>query len=133
MKAEEIRALLLQLLEDSGAEWTEAGGCLLFRLRRGGAVWDMACRCLDGRMLAYGRCPAAAADRTLALERCNEINRQVVQGGMFLMEDGRTAFRTEADLPDPYDAAARLREAIEYNAAVINRFWHLLMPEHPNL
>ena len=52
---------------------------------------------------------------------------------MFLMEDGRAAFRTEADLPDPYDAAARLREAIEYNAAVINRFWHLLMPEHPNL
>ena len=52
---------------------------------------------------------------------------------MFLMEDGRAAFRTEADLPDPYDAAARLREAIEYNAAVITRFWRILMPERPNL
>ena len=42
-------------------------------------------------------------------------------------------FRTEAELPDPYDGARLVREAIEYNAAVLCRFWRLFAPEHPTL
>ena len=59
MGPEEIRRLLIALLESSGAAWEQADGWICFRLSKDGAVWDMACRCLTGRMLAYGR-PAAA-------------------------------------------------------------------------
>lgn len=133
MEAEEIRRLLITLLEDSGAAWAAQGGCICFRLAKNGAVWEMACRCIKGRLLAYGRYPFAAADRAQALRLCSEVNSQVVQGAMFLQEDGRAVFRTDAALPDLYDASRLMREAIEYNAAVICRFWRGFSPEHPTL
>lgn len=129
MEAREICRLLVQLLEDSGAAWSQSDGCICFRLRRGGAVWETACRCLDGRLLVYGRYPFAAGDRARALARCSEINRQVICGAMFLDGDGRPVFRTDAALPDVYDARGRAAWAIEYNAAVLRRFWHRLAPE----
>ena len=61
MGSEEIRRLLTALLESSGAAWEQADGWICFRLSKDGAVWDMACRCLTGRMLAYGRLPLRAA------------------------------------------------------------------------
>lgn len=133
MEPQAIRQLLISLLEDSGAEWTSWGGCICLRLEHGGAVWEMACRCIQGRLMAYGRYPFGAADRARALRLCSEINSQVVQGAMFLQEDGRPVFRTGAALPDPYDAPQLIREAIEYNAAVICRFWQRFAPEHPTL
>lgn len=133
MEAEDIQRLLIQLLEDSGAAWTAQGGYICLRLEKNGAVWEMACRCLKSRLLAFGRYPFAAADRDRSLRLCNEVNRQVVQGAMFLQEDGRPVFRTGADLPDLYDASRLMREAIEYNAAVICRFWQRFAPEHPTL
>lgn len=133
MEAEEIRRLLVTLLDDSGAAWTSWGGCICFRLEKNGAVWEMACRCLQGRLLAYGRYPFAVPDRALALRLCNEVNSRVIQGAAFLQEDGRPIFRTGASLPDAYDAARLIREAIEYNAAVICRFWQRFAPEQPTL
>ncbi len=133
MGPEEIRRLLTALLESSGAAWEQADGWICFRLSKDGAVWDMACRCLTGRMLAYGRLPLRAADRDEACRRCSQVNGQVIRGAMFLSEEGWPVFRTEAELPDPYDGARLVREAIEYNAAVLCRFWRLFAPEPPTL
>lgn len=133
MEAEEIQRLLTALLDDSGAAWTRQDGWICFRLKKDGAVWDMACRCRRGGMLAYGRYPFRAADPDRCLRSCSEVNSQVVQGAMFLSPEGGAVFRTEAQLPDPYHGMQLLREAIEYNAAVMIRFWRLFAPDQPTL
>ncbi len=132
MEATEIRRALAALLDDSGADWREAAGCLCFRLRRGGALLELACRPLDGRLLVYGRYPFPAGDRQRALARCSEVNGRVLQGAMFL-DGGRVVFRTEAALPDDYEAPLRMQEAIAYNADVLLHFWGRLAPDGANL
>ena len=105
---EEIRRLLTALLESSGAAWEQADGWICFRLSKDGAVWDMACRCLTGRMLAYGRLPLRAADRDEACRRCSQVHGQVIRGAMFLSEEGWPVFRTEAELPERANALYEL-------------------------
>lgn len=123
LKAEHIRSALRKLLEDSGAQWQEEQGLIRFRLRREGMIWETACRCLDGRLLVYGRYPFPVGDRAQGLAECSRINSRTVQGAMFLPEDGQPVFRTGAALDDPYDARLRMIRALEYNAAVITHFW----------
>ncbi len=123
MEAKDTRRLLIALLEDSGAAWQEEAGLIRFRIARDGMLWETACRCERDQILCYGRFPFAAADRARCLERCNEINGQTVMGAMFLPRDGRPVFRTRAELEDLYEARRRLIRALEYNAAVVARFW----------
>ena len=133
MEAELIRRELATLLDASGAAWTWSGGCVCFCLSREGAVWQMACRCLDGRMLAYGRWPGPVAERGAACRLCSELNAQLLQGALFLSAEGELVCRTEARLPDLYAARDRIREAIEYNAAVLCRFGQRFAPGRPTL
>lgn len=126
MKAWETRELLIALLEDSGASWREDLGLIRFRFAREGMTWEVACRCEADQILCYGCYPFSSTDRARCLERCDEINRQAVEGAMFLPKDGRPVFRTRAELEDPYGARRRLIRALEYNAAVVARFWGTL-------
>lgn len=123
MDARQTRSLLLTLLEDSAVAWQEDAGLVRFRIAREGMVWEMACRCEAGQILCCGRYPFAVPDRTAGLERCSRINSRAEAGAMFLPRDGHPVFRTTARLDDPYDARRRLIRALEYNAAVIARFW----------
>lgn len=123
MEAKDTRRLLIALLEDSGAAWREEAGLIRFRVAREGMAWETACRCERDQILCYGRYPFAAADRARCLERCNEVNDRAVGGAMFLAGDGRPVFRTRAELADLYEARRRLIRALEYNAAVMARFW----------
>ncbi len=45
---------------------------------------------------------------------------------MFLPDDGRPVFRTRAELDDAYGARQRVKAAIEYNAAILIRFWNVM-------
>ncbi len=123
MEARDTRGLLIALLEDSGAAWREEMGLIRFRVAREGMVWEMSCRCEQDQILCYGRFPFAAVDRAQCLGRCNEINGRAVGGALFLDGEGRPVFRTRAELDDPYEARRRLIRALEYNAAVVTRFW----------
>ena len=123
MDAKQTRSLLLTVLEDSGVVWQEDAGLVRFRIAREGMSWEMACRCEAGQILCYGRYPFAVPDRGVCLERCSRINSRAESGAMFLPRDGCPVFRTTARLDDPYGARHRLIRALEYNAAVIARFW----------
>ena len=123
MKGREIETLLTQLLEERGVPWVREQGLIRFRLRRGGAEWEVNCRCLDGQAECYGRYPFSVSDRAEALRRCNEINLQTARGTMLLPPDGRPVFRTVADAGDVYDAAERLERALDDNSRLLLRFW----------
>lgn len=123
MPESQARAVLTALLDESGAAWTGELGWIRFRMERNGCLWEMNCLPMDGEVLCYGRYPFRIDDRTEGLRRCDEINRQAVRGAMFLPDDGRPVFRTRAELDDAFGARTRLSAAIEYNAAIISRFW----------
>lgn len=123
VKAAEVRALLTALLADSGATWTERAGLVCFRLCREGMVWETACRCLDGRVLIYGRYPFSVGGGPDFGPVCSRVNSQVVEGALFLPPDGRPVFRTGARLYELWDARTRVADALEYNGAVVARFW----------
>ena len=123
MNAQQTRSLLLSLLEESGIAWREDAGLVRFLVTREGMTWETACRCERDRVLCYGRYPFAAGDRARCLERCSQINSRAVSGAMYLPRDGRPVFRPAARLDDPYDARRRLIQALEYNGAVMARFW----------
>lgn len=128
MEPDAIRDVLTRLLDDSGAAWTSAAGHICFRLAKDGAAWQVACRCIPGRLLVYSRWPFAVEDAEDARRQCCEINAQLVQGAVYLPPDGQPVCRTDAALPDAYDAALHIREAIEYNAAAVCRFWQKFLP-----
>lgn len=123
LKAEEIEGTLLSLLADSGAAWRREGGLIRLCLQREGMVWEVACRCFSGELLVYGRWPFSPPDEDRALRTCSSINSRVVEGAAFLQEDGYPVFRTTARLYDIVDARERCAHALEYNGAVIARFW----------
>lgn len=123
MREARTRAVLTALLEDSGAAWTAENGWIRFRMERDGCVWEMCCLPMDEQVVCYGRYPFRLENRAEGLRRCEEVNRQVVRGAMFLPDDGRPVFRTRAELDDAYGARRRLQAALEYNAAILSRFW----------
>ena len=126
MREPQTRAVLTALLNESGAVWTTEMGWIRFRIERNGCLWEMCCLPMDGEVLCYGRYPFRLENRTEALRHCNEVNRQAARGAMFLSDDGRPAFRTRAELDDAYGARRRLKAAIEYNAAILARFWNVM-------
>ena len=128
MKASETERLLQLLLEERGVPFARESGLIRFRLRSGGAEWEVNCRCSDGQVEVYGRFPCSAAERDTALRRCNEINLQTSRGTMLLPRDGRPVFRTVADIGDIYDAEERLNRALDENQRAILRFWKRLLP-----
>ncbi len=121
--AAEIELVLTSLLEESGAAWVRERGSIRSRLRREGMIWECACRCLDGLLLAYGRCPFPVRDRIGFLQLCSEVNSQAVEGALFLARDGRPVFRSSARLLERYGARERICGVLEYNAAVLVHFW----------
>ncbi|MBR4544757.1 MAG: hypothetical protein IKO14_02095 [Oscillibacter sp.] len=126
MQETQTRAVLTALLDESGAAWTTQTGWIRFRMERDGCSWEMCCLPMDGEILCYGRYPFRLDDRAEGLRRCDTVNRQAVRGAMFLPDDGRPVFRTRAELDDAYGARQRLKAAIEYNAAILVRFWNLM-------
>lgn len=116
---------LTALLDGSGVAWQRKMGEIRFRLTSGGMAWEMACRCLDDQALLYGRYPFRVPPdrREQALEACCEVNRQVIRGGMYLTGAGHVVFRTWAGMGDAYTARENLAQALEYNIAVVTRFW----------
>lgn len=115
--------LLLELLEERGVDWTRENGYIRFRIRRGALCWEADCLCARTSVLIYGRCPMFPADRSAALELCNRANLRLCRGAMLLADDGRPVCRTEAAVDDIYDAAFRLREAVEENINAVVRWW----------
>lgn len=126
MDATETEGLLLALLEEHGADWTRSRGYIRFLVRRQGLCWEADCLCERGRVLIYSRYPFIPADRGAALALCNRANLRLCHGAMLLSEDGRPVLRMAAELDDIYDAAHRLRRALEENAAAVVRWWSLL-------
>ncbi len=133
MRESWTRTALTSLLDDSGAAWTTQMGWIRFRMERNGCLWEMCCLPMDGEVLCYGRYPFRLENRTEGLRRCDKVNRQATRGAMFLPDDGRPVFRTRAELDDAYGARKRLKAAIEYNAAILSRFWDVMSRgEFPN-
>ncbi len=118
-------AVLEQLLESSGVPFRREGQRFRFWFSSQGRRWQMVCDCNQDRVLLYSLFPLAYEDRATALESCDAVNRQVVQGGCFLSGD-RLVFRTGAELFEPFVAEETLARALEYNAAVMVTLWGTL-------
>ena len=114
-----LRALLLR----EGAEWREENGWLRFRSKHGAMLWETDCRMTDGAMLLYGRFPFRCADADAARTFCEEMNRKLIRGALYLTEDGTPVYRCTADTDDVYGAEQRISEALHYSAQVIAYCW----------
>ena len=123
MNEEEAIRLMKSLLERMSAQWSEEGGFLRFRARHGGMLWEAACRPCKGALLLYSRFPFQCREPDRARQRCEEINRRLVRGAMFLAEDGNPVYRCRAELDDAFGAEDRIAEALKYSAQVMARYW----------
>jgi len=115
-------AELEDLLRYNGFSFRREGERFFLVFTDRGCKWETVCVCRGQMVLFYGRYPFPVADPEGARLACEEINRQVVMGSMFLSE-GRLVFRTGADLFDIYSAYEHMGRALEYNAGVMVRFW----------
>lgn len=116
-------AELEALLRYNGFSFRRDGELFRMVFADRGFKWETVCVCPGRTVLIYGRYPFPAVDRERARKVCEEINRQVMFGSMFL-SDGRVVFRTGADLFDAYSAYEHIGRALEYNAGVMTRFWN---------
>ena len=123
MKEEETIEMLKALLARESAEWTEEGGFLRFRVKHGGMLWETACRPSREALLIYARFPFRCREAETARKRCEEINRRLVRGALFLGEDGCPVYRCRAELDDVYGAEDRIVAALRYSAEVMARYW----------
>ena len=123
MKENEARRLLLSLLDGEGVEWIEESGWIRFLTRHDAMLWETACRACDGALLIYGSFPFRASETDHARRTCEEINRSLVRGALYLAEDGMPVYRCRAELDDIYGAEDRIRTALHYSAQVITCFW----------
>ena len=123
MNENDAMRLLKALLEREGAEWTEERGFLRFRTQHDAMLWETACRAEEGGLLLYGRFPFRCADADRARRSCDEINRTLVRGALFLGEDGAPVYRCRAELDDVYGAEERITAALKYSAQVMAHFW----------
>ena len=115
--------VLRALLESEGAEWRGENGWLRFRSKHGAMEWETDCRECGGAMLLYGRFPFRCADAHEARRYCEEINRKLVRGALYLAEDGTPVYRCSAETDDVYTAEQRIAEALRYSAQVIAYCW----------
>ena len=123
MQETDALRILQALLEREGAEWREENGCLRFRSKHGAMLWETDCRVSDGAMLIYGRFPFCCADADEARRFCEEMNRRLVRGALYLTEDGAPVYRCTAETDDVYCAEQRIAEALRYSAQVIAYCW----------
>lgn len=118
-------AELESLLTRSGVDFAREGDQFRFRFASGGCTWQTVCRCQGDLVLVYGIHPAPVEDAGRALALCGQLNGRLVQGSLFLQE-GRFVFRTSVRLTEAFEAQERIADALEYNAAVISRWWERL-------
>lgn len=123
MNREQAERLLTDFLDERGVAWARERGYVRFRVRSGGACWEMDCRYAGHWLLIYGRCPFQVSDREAALAACNEANLSLTDGAWALPEDGRPVFRTAADVEDIYDAAYRLQHTLRRSVTAVVRWW----------
>ena len=123
MEQENVRSLLIRLLDEDGVPWVSQAGLIRFRVRQGGMRWEMNCRCRSGEIVLYSRYPFSVPEGAKAWKLCNSINARTARGAMLLPEDGRPVFRACADLGDVYGGETRLREALTFAARITARFW----------
>ena len=126
MKENDAIDLLKSLLDSENTEWTEENGWIRFRIRHDAILWETACRACDSALLIYGRFPFRATDTDRVRRICEEINRRLVRGALYLAEDGSPVFRCRAELDDIYGAEERIASALHYSAQVITHFWSRL-------
>ena len=123
MKEKDVLRLLQALLESEGAGWTLESGYLRFRSRHEGMLWETDCRAAEGAALIYARFPFRTERPEKARLLCEDCNRRLHRGALFLEEDGRPVYRCRAELDDVYGAEERLAAALEYSAQVVTRYW----------
>ena len=126
MNENDAMRLLKALLEREGAQWTEEQGFLRFRTQHDAMLWETACRPGEGALLLYGRFPFRCTDADTARRRCEELNRWLVRGALFLSEDGTPVYRCRAELDDVYGAEERIMAALRYSAQVMAHSWSRL-------
>lgn len=125
-------AELAALLERSGVDFVREDSQFRFRFSSGGCTWQTVCRCQDGLVLIYGIHPVPVEDSGRALVLCAQLNRQLVQGSLFLQEN-HFIFRTSARLTERFEAQAQIAAALEYNAAVLSHCWERMTAEAQDL
>lgn len=123
---------LAALLERSGVDFVREDGQFRFRFSSGGCTWQTVCRCQGDLVLVYGVHPAPVTDPARALALCGRLNARLAEGSLFLQEE-RFVFRTSAHLTEAFEAQARIAHALEYNAAVLSRWWERMAAEAQGL
>ena len=123
MDEQAVTAFLTQILQERGIEWKREGGFIRFQIQRGGMKWETDCLCRKGSVEIYGRYPFRSSDRAAAARLCGEANLRLNRGAMVLPADGRVVFRDCVEMDDPYSAAGRLRNALEFNFRAVAWFW----------
>lgn len=123
---------LAALLERSGVDFVREEDRFRLRFSSGGCTWQTVCRCRGDLVLVYGVHPAPVTDPARALALCGRLNARLVEGSLFLQEE-RFVFRTSAHLTEAFEAQARIAHALEYNAAVLSRWWERMAAEAQGL
>ena len=123
---------LAALLERSGVDFVREDGQFRFRFSSGGCTWQTVCRCQGDLVLVYGVHPAQVTDAARALALCGRLNARLAEGSLFLQEE-RFVFRTSAHLTEAFEAQSRIARALEYNAAVLSRWWERMAAEAQGL
>ena len=125
-------AELSALLERSGVDFVLEDGQFRFRFSSGGCTWQTVCRCQNDLVLVYGVHPAPVTDDVRALALCSQLNARLTEGSLFLQEQ-HFVFRTSAHLTEAFEAQSRIARALEYNAAVLSRWWERMAAEAQGL
>ena len=123
---------LSALLERSGVDFVREEDRFRFRFSSGGCTWQTVCRCQGELVLVYGVHPAPVTDPARALALCGRLNARLAEGSLFLQEE-RFVFRTSARLTEALEAQSRIARALEYNAAVLSRWWERMAAEAQGL
>ena len=123
MKEDDALHVLGALLDREGAEWISEYGWIRFRSKRGAMLWETSCRVCGSVMLFYGRFPFRCVDTDGARLVCEQLNRQLVRGALYMAEDGSPVYRCTAELDDVYTAENRIASALRYSAQVIAHCW----------
>lgn len=123
---------LAALLERSGVDFVREDGQFRFRFSSGGCTWQTVCRCQGDLVLVYGVHPAPVTDPARALALCGWLNARLAEGSLFLQEE-HLVFRTSAHLTEALEAQSRIARALEYNAAVLSRWWERMAAEAQGL
>lgn len=123
---------LAALLERSGVDFVREDGQFRFRFSSGGCTWQTVCRCQGDLVLVYGVHPTPVTDPARALALCGRLNARLAEGSLFLQEE-HLVFRTSARLTEALEAQSRIARALEYNAAVLSRWWERMAAEAQGL